>query len=107
MSLDEAILSVRNLTKSFVGRSEAGEKLRREKPRLVAVDDVSFELRPHQAIGVVGESGSGKSTIAKCLVRLHEPDSGAIAYRTRDVLAAGPKELARIRRSMQLIYQDP
>jgi oligopeptide/dipeptide ABC transporter ATP-binding protein len=107
MSQGEAILSVQNLTKSFVGRRDAGEKLRREKPRLVAVDDVSFDLRAHQAIGVVGESGSGKSTIAKCVVRLLEPDSGAITYRMRDVLAAGPKELARIRRSMQLIYQDP
>lgn len=107
MSQAEPILSVRNLKKSFVGRRDAGEKLRREKPRLVAVDDVSFDLRAHQAIGVVGESGSGKSTVAKCLVRLLEPDSGAITYRSADVLAAGPKELARIRRSMQLIYQDP
>jgi peptide/nickel transport system ATP-binding protein len=107
MSQAEPILAVRNLTKTFVGRRDVAEKLRREKPRLVAVDDVSFELRANQAIGVVGESGSGKSTVAKCLVRLLEPDSGTITYRGVDVLAAKPKELARIRRSMQLIYQDP
>jgi oligopeptide transport system ATP-binding protein len=107
MSQAEPILSVRNLSKAFVGRRDVSEKLRREKPRLVAVDDVSFDLRAHQAIGVVGESGSGKSTIAKCLVRLIEPDAGSITYRSTDVLAAGPKELSQIRRAMQLIYQDP
>ena len=107
MSQAEPILSVRGLTKSFIGRRDMGEKLRREKSRLIAVDDVSFDLRAHQAIGVVGESGSGKSTVAKCLVRLLEPDSGTITYRSTDVLAARRKDLARIRRSMQLIYQDP
>ena len=107
MSQSEPILSVRNLSKTFVGRRDVTEKLRREKPRLVAVDDISFDLRAHQAIGVVGESGSGKSTLAKCLVRLIEPDAGSITYRSTDVLAAGPRELSQIRRSMQLIYQDP
>ena len=107
MSQAEPILSVSHLVKHFVGRRDTAEKLKRAKPRVVAVDDVSFDLRPHQALGVVGESGSGKSTIAKCLVRLIEPDEGNITYRSTDVLKAGRKDLSRIRRSMQLIYQDP
>jgi oligopeptide/dipeptide ABC transporter ATP-binding protein len=93
---DEPILRVENLSKRFAVRRD-----------LVAVDDVSFELRAHQTIGIVGESGSGKSTVAKCLVRLHEPDGGAIAFRSTDVLAARGPDLAGVRRSMQLIYQDP
>src|SRR3712207_4193258 len=78
------ILSVRDLYKSFTARRDVVDLIRRRHPTLVAVDGVSFELRAHQAIGIVGESGSGKSTVAKCLVRLHEPDAGTITYRDAD-----------------------
>jgi oligopeptide transport system ATP-binding protein len=103
----EPILTVEGLSKSFQVRRDASDILKRTRPRLVAVDDVSIQLHAHQAIGVVGESGSGKSTLAKCLVRLLEPDAGSIIFRSTDVLAAGGKSLASVRRSMQLIYQDP
>ena len=58
-------------------------------------------------LGVVGESGSGKTTLARCLVRLVRPDSGSVLFDGQDVLAARGKDLIAIRRSMQLVYQDP
>jgi oligopeptide/dipeptide ABC transporter ATP-binding protein len=107
MSQGESILRVEGLEKSFPARRDVIDVLKRQRPKLLAVDGVSFELRSHQAIGIVGESGSGKSTVAKCLVRLLEPDSGSITFRSTDVRAARGKGLASIRRAMQLIYQDP
>jgi oligopeptide transport system ATP-binding protein len=107
VSQAESILKVEALVKTFPGRRDFIDVLKRNRPKLMAVDDVSFDLQPHQAIGIVGESGSGKSTVAKCLVRLLEPDSGSITFRTTDVLAANRKMLMSIRQSMQLIYQDP
>ena len=108
MSRTDKQLTVDGLIKSFPVRRSALDMLPgRPHPRLIAVDDVSFELEEHQVIGVVGESGSGKSTLAKCLVRLQEPDGGSVTFEDTDVRAAQGKELARIRRSMQLIYQDP
>jgi oligopeptide transport system ATP-binding protein len=107
MPQGDPILTVEGLSKSFLTHRGATELLRRSRPRLVAVDDVSFELHAHQAIGIVGESGSGKSTLARCIVRLLEPDTGSVRFRSTDVLAARGKRLAATRRAMQLIYQDP
>ena len=56
---------------------------------------------------MVGESGSGKSTLARCIVRLHEPDQGSVEFDGVDVLAAGGTELRAMRRSIQMVYQDP
>ena len=102
------LLHVEDLAKSFSTRRSVLDALRgRPVPKLVAVDGVSFDVRPHEALGIVGESGSGKSTVAKCLVRLEEPDSGSMLFRSEDVRTARGQALSRIRRSMQLIYQDP
>ncbi len=104
----EPILVAADLTKGFPGRRSAADVARmRSAPRLTALDQVSIELRPGQILGVVGESGSGKTTLARCLVRLVEPDSGSVHFDGRDVLAARGRELVEIRRSMQLVYQDP
>jgi oligopeptide/dipeptide ABC transporter ATP-binding protein len=72
-----------------------------------AVDDVSFSMREGETLGVVGESGCGKTTLARCLIRLLEPTEGKIIFRDRDITRAGRRELAPVRREMQMVFQDP
>jgi len=77
-----------------------------------AVDDVSFEIRRGETLGVVGESGCGKSTVARCLLRLIEPTDGEITYQFEgsgsvDFLKARKRELHELRRHMQIVFQDP
>ena len=84
------------------------EKLRRRPPAvLTALDEVDIEVRPGETLGVVGESGSGKSTLARCILRLHEPDAGSVTFDGEDVLAAEGAALRALRRSMQMVFQDP
>ncbi len=71
------------------------------------VDDVSFAVRRGETLGLVGESGSGKSTVARMLLRLVEPTAGEMRYGGRNLLAAGPREMRAMRRSMQIVFQDP
>jgi oligopeptide transport system ATP-binding protein len=104
----ETLLSVEGLTKSFSDKPTAADRLRRSKPAvLTALDDVDVAVRAGETLGVVGESGSGKSTLARCIVRLYEPDAGSVTFDGTDVLAAGKNDLRALRRSMQMIYQDP
>lgn len=71
------------------------------------VDDVSFEIRRGETLGLVGESGSGKSTVARMLLRLVEPSAGLVRYGGVDLLAAGSSEMRAMRRRMQIVFQDP
>jgi ABC-type glutathione transport system ATPase component len=71
------------------------------------VDKVSFTIARGETLGLVGESGSGKSTVARMLLRLVEPTAGEVQYDGRDLLAAGSEEMRRMRRRMQIVFQDP
>jgi oligopeptide/dipeptide ABC transporter ATP-binding protein len=72
-----------------------------------AVDGVSFSVRRGEAFGLVGESGCGKSTVARALLRLIEPDDGTVRFDGEDVRGARGERLGRLRRRMQMIFQDP
>ena len=79
----------------------------RPRPRLRAVDDVSLSIAPGEVLGLVGESGSGKSTIGRLVLRLIEPSSGSVAFDGRDITRMPASQLRPLRRSMQMVFQDP
>lgn len=72
-----------------------------------AVDDVSFQILPGETLGLVGESGCGKSTLARCILRLYPLTAGRILLDGRDISSMRGKELRAIRKTMQIIFQDP
>jgi peptide/nickel transport system ATP-binding protein/oligopeptide transport system ATP-binding protein len=72
-----------------------------------AVDDVDLSLRSGETLGLVGESGCGKSTLGKLVLRLEEPTEGRIFFEGEDLLALKKEKLRKMRRGMQMIFQDP
>jgi oligopeptide/dipeptide ABC transporter ATP-binding protein len=72
-----------------------------------AVDDISFDIFAGETLGLVGESGCGKSTVGRTILRLIEPTSGEIWFEGRDITNIGKNDLRRVRREMQIIFQDP
>lgn len=100
-----AILDVQSLVKYFPIRR--GVVFKRKIGDVRAVDGVDFHLDPGETLGLVGESGCGKSTVARTLMRLHEPTSGHAFFEGRDVFEMGRTELRKVRRDIQMIFQDP
>ena len=88
------LLEIRNLTKVFSGH-------------IRAVDDVSLDIHSGETLGLVGESGSGKSTLGRLILRLVDPTSGSIRFEGCDLLAVGSRQMRRLRRDLQIIFQDP
>jgi oligopeptide transport system ATP-binding protein len=99
------LMRVRNLVKHFP--VEEGVLLSRLGGHVSAVEDVSFDVREGQTLGLVGESGCGKSTTGRCIMRLYRPTAGAIEYRGLDVHRVRGRELKAYRREVQIIFQDP
>src|SRR6266478_8599338 len=99
ITTDDTLVRVQGLIKHFP--VEGSDDVVR------AVDGVSFDILSGETLGLVGESGCGKSTVGRCLLRLIEPTAGTVSFNGRDILSLGKKELRRIRREMQIIFQDP
>jgi oligopeptide/dipeptide ABC transporter ATP-binding protein len=98
------LVKVENLQEYFPLR---GGLLQRQVGEVKAVDDVSFEIRRGETLGLVGESGCGKTTVGRTLLRLIEPTAGRIVFDGEDITAVKGEELKRYRRRMQIVFQDP
>lgn len=101
MREQELILEVQHVQKSF--RQVGGKK----GATIHALQDVSMQLKYGETIGIVGESGCGKSTLAKSLIGLVKPDRGEIRYRGVDLVTASAGQMKKIRRQIQMVFQDP
>jgi len=100
----QPLVRIEHLTKHF---KVAGGWLGRRGGKVHAVDDVSFDIHEGETLGLVGESGCGKSTLARCVVRLIEPDGGAIVFDGADITHQPMRALRPLRRRLQLIFQAP
>jgi peptide/nickel transport system ATP-binding protein len=97
------LVELRHLTKAFTGESIFG----RSSGEVRAVDDVSVTIERSETLGLVGESGSGKSTLGRLVLRLIEPTYGEVFFEGKNILHANGSEMRRLRRDMQIIFQDP
>ena len=93
--LPDPLLRVQALRKTF------------SKGSVVAVDDVSFTIERGQTLGLVGESGCGKTTAGRCILRLIEPDAGEVVFDGQDLLKLPKAALRKVRRRVQVVFQDP
>ena len=100
----QALIEARALRKHFV----PGARVFSSSRGVVrAVDGIDLDIAPGETVGIVGESGSGKSTLGRLLLRLIEPTTGTVFFEGRDLASLRGAELRRLRRRMQIIFQDP
>jgi peptide/nickel transport system ATP-binding protein/oligopeptide transport system ATP-binding protein len=98
------LLVVKNLTKYFPIHSGV---FQRTTAWVQAVDKVSFAVKSGETLGMVGESGCGKTTVGRSILRLIEPTSGEVSFNGENIITMRPKALKALRRSIQIIFQDP
>ena len=101
---EQSLLRINNLKKYFPIR---GGLFSREVARVHAVDDVTFDIKKGETLGLVGESGCGKSTTGRCILRLIEPTAGEVWFGQQNVTTLDKRALRHLRRDMQIIFQDP
>ena len=101
---DEVVLKAENLVKHYPIKAGV---LRRTVGHVKAVDGVSFDLYKGETLGIVGESGCGKSTLARMLMRLEEPTAGKLTFDGVDVYSQKGAAMRRLRRDIQIVFQDP
>ncbi|HPV62382.1 MAG TPA: ABC transporter ATP-binding protein [Fervidobacterium sp.] len=103
-----SLVRLQNIRKYFPVKRSIGEVLLRTPQSFVkAVDGISFEIEPGETFGLVGESGSGKTTTGRIVLRLIEPTEGTIEFDGRDITKLGSDEMRKLRKDMQIIFQDP
>src|SRR5437016_5912690 len=105
MSANGNLIEVENLKVYFPIKS--GLVLDRHVGDVKAVDDVSFEIRRGETLGLVGESGCGKSTLGRALLMLYRPTEGRIVFDGQELTGLGAEEIRTLRRRMQIVFQDP
>jgi len=105
---ENIIIEAENLTKHFQIKTGFFKTLlSKEIPVVHAVDDISFKINEQEIFGLVGESGCGKTTTGRLLLRLIEPTTGKILFKGEDITSLPPEEMRKMRRKLQIIFQDP
>ncbi|UCC65202.1 MAG: dipeptide ABC transporter ATP-binding protein [Anaerolineae bacterium] len=105
MAKQEVLLEVRNLKKYFP--ITRGIVIQRQVGAVMAVDGISFDVYRGETLGLVGESGCGKSTTGRTILQLYRPTAGEVFFEGADLVTLKGEELRRMRRRMQMIFQDP
>ncbi len=105
MTTNNSMVRVENLVKHFP--ISQGVIFQRQVGAVKAVDNISFDIKEGETLGLVGESGCGKSTTGRTILQLHEPTAGKVYFENKDLTTMGESDLRRLRRDMQIIFQDP
>ena len=106
-SITKILFSIKDLKKWFPTRTGLIDGILRRQEYVRAVDSISFEIKEGEVVCLVGESGSGKTTAARLLLRLEEPTDGEIIYKEKDIAKAKERNIRKLRRHMQMIFQNP
>ncbi|MGM0433013.1 MAG: ABC transporter ATP-binding protein [Spirochaetota bacterium] len=102
---DAPILQVRNLKQHFP--IEDGFIFKHQVGAIRAVDGISFDVQQGETLGIVGESGCGKSTTARAIAQLYTPTAGEVLFEGKNLVGMPSKELLKVRKNIQMIFQDP